>query len=171
MTGPLGLAAYAYAYTFYLYVDFAGYSAFAIGLGRLFGVRVPANFRHPFLAADIRDFWARWHISLSEWFRDHVYMRFVLAATRGKWLSDRHLTSYAGLLLSFGLMGGWHGLERHYLLYGLYHAGLLIGHDLFGRWNARHRVWGAGRGWRLAGIVLTFHAFCGGMLLFSGRIG
>ena len=171
VSGPLGLVLYAYAYTGYLYFDFAGYSAFAIGVGRLFGIDVPANFRRPFLAPDIREFWNRWHISLSTWLRDHVYMRFLMTASRGRWFSDRHLTSYVGLLVSFGLMGAWHGLESRFLLYGLYHAGLLIGHDLFGRWNAKHQVWQCGPAWRVAGVVLTFHAVCFGMLLFSGRLG
>ena len=171
MPGAPGLLLYAYAYTFYLYFDFAGYSAFAIGVGRLFGINVPTNFRRPFLAADIREFWNRWHISLSTWFRDHVYMRFLMTATRGKWLPDRHLTSYAGLVVSFGLMGAWHGLEAHFLLYGLYHAGLLIGHDLFSRWNARRGLWKPDGVWRVAGVVLTFHAVCFGLLLFSGHLG
>lgn len=170
MSGPLGLLPYAYAYTAYLYCDFAGYSAFAIGIARLFGIDVPANLRRPFLAPDIREFWNRWHISLSTWMRDHVYMRFVMTSSRAKWFPDRHQTSYAGLFVSFGLMGAWHGLEAHFLLYGLYHAGLLIGHDLFSRWNATRGYWRAGPVWRVAGIGLTFHAVCVGMLLFSGRL-
>ena len=169
--GLSGLVLYAYAYAFYLYFDFAGYSAFAIGVACLFGIHVPTNFRRPFLAGDIREFWNRWHISLSTWFRDHVYMRFLMAATRGKWFRDRNLASYAGLVVSFGLMGAWHGIEPHYLFYGLYHAGLLIGHDLFSRWNAKRQAWGEGPGWRAAGVLVTFHAVCLGLLLFSGRLG
>ena len=72
-----------YAYSLYLFFDFAGYTAFAIGVGYLFGIHTPENFQRPFLARDIRDFWNRWHISLSWWFRDHVYMRFVMAASDG----------------------------------------------------------------------------------------
>jgi membrane protein involved in D-alanine export len=170
-SGPLALASYMYAYSLYLFFDFAGYSAFAIGVSHLFGFHPPENFRRPFLARDIRDFWDRWHVSLSTWLRDHIYMRFVLAATRRKWFRDRHTASYLGFLLAFGLMGLWHGPEPHYLLYGLYHAALLIGHDRFARWNKRRWLWGEGPAWRAAGTVVTVQAVCFGFLLFSGRLG
>ena len=84
-SGGLHLVSYMYGYSLYLFFDFAGYSAFAIGFSHLFGIRSPENFNLPFLARNIRDFWNRWHISLSFWFRDHVYMRFLLTAAKGKW--------------------------------------------------------------------------------------
>jgi membrane protein involved in D-alanine export len=168
--GPLGTVAYMYAYSLYLFFDFAGYSAFAIGVGYLFGIHAPENFNRPFLARDIRDFWNRWHISLSWWFRDHVYMRFVMAATKGHWFAQRHIAGYLGFVLSMGLMGVWHGFEPRYLGYGLYHAVLLIGHDLFSRWNKRHRVWGQGFAWHAAGVILTVQAVCFGFLIFSGHL-
>ena len=83
------ILSYMYAYSFYLFFDFAGYTAFAIGVSHLFGVRTPKNFDRPFLARNIRDFWNRWHMSLSFWFRDHIYMRFLLAATKGRWFRGR----------------------------------------------------------------------------------
>jgi membrane protein involved in D-alanine export len=159
-----------YAYSLYLFFDFAGYTAFAVGVSNLFGIHSPENFRRPFLARDIRDFWNRWHISLSWWFRDHVYMRFVLAATRGRWFGDRYLASYAGFFLSMGLMGLWHGFEAQYIGYGLYHGALLTAHDVFSRWNKLHQVWGEGPVWRAAGIVLTIQAVCFGFLIFSGHL-
>lgn len=168
--GLLAGLSYMYAYSLYLFFDFAGYSAFAIGLSYLFGIRTPENFDRPFLARDIRDFWARWHISLSSWFRDHVYMRAVLAMTMRGWFRSKYTSSYLAFVLTFGLMGLWHGLALHYILYGLYHAALLIGHDVFTRWNKRRRVWGRGRGWNALGVVLTVHAVCFGLLLFSGRL-
>src|SRR5438094_4690494 len=116
------LVSYMYAYSFYLFFDFAGYSAFAIGLSYLFGIHSPENFDRPFLARDIRDFWNRWHMSLSFWFRDHIYTRFVFAATKGRWFRSRYLGSHLGYFLTFGLMGLWHGTQAYYLLYGLYHA-------------------------------------------------
>src|SRR5262252_8402511 len=94
--GFANTVSYMYAYSLYLFFDFAGYSAFAIGVSYLFGVHTPENFRRPFLASDIRDFWNRWHMSLSFWFRDHVYMRFVMAATRHGWFGDRHVGAYIG---------------------------------------------------------------------------
>ena len=160
-----------YGYSLYLYFDFAGYSAFAVGVSYLLGIHTPENFNRPFLAGNIKDFWNRWHISLSTWFRDHVYMRFMLAATKGRWFTGKYTASYLGLFLTFGLMGLWHGIEPYYLLYGLYHGTLLVGHDLFTRWNKPRRVWGNGPLWRAAGTLVTFHLVCLGFLLFSGRIG
>ena len=161
---------YMYAYSLYLFFDFAGYSAFAIGTSRLFGIRVAENFHLPFLARNIRDFWTRWHISLSFWFRDHIYMRFLIAASKGKWFAGKHTASYLGLWLTFGLMGIWHGIEPHYLLYGAYHAALLCGYDLFARWNKQTQRWPDTPAWRTANILLTFHVVCFGLLIFSGKL-
>jgi membrane protein involved in D-alanine export len=162
--------AYMYGYTLYLFFDFAGYSAFAVGLSRLFGVHTPENFHLPFLSKNIRDFWNRWHISLSFWFRDHVYMRFLLAATKGKWFKGKHTASYAGLFLTFGLMGVWHGLSTHYIIYGLYHAALLCGYDAFARWNKQRKLWGDSPAWRWLNIILTLQVVAFGFLIFSGRL-
>jgi len=161
---------YMYAYTFYLFFDFAGYSAFAIALARFFGIHLPENFDRPFLSKNIRDFWNRWHISLSFWFRDHVYMRFLLAASKGKWFTGKHTASYCGLFLTFGIMGVWHGLATHYILYGLYHAALLSGYDWFSRWNKQHKWLGESAPQIFANRLLTFHAIAFGLLLFSGRL-
>ncbi len=169
-SGPLHQLSLMYAETFYLFFDFAGYSAFAIGFSRLFGIRTPENFNAPFLSRNIREFWTRWHISLSAWFRDHVHMRFLLAAVKGKWFTGKHTANYAGLCLTFGLMGLWHGLELRYILYGAYHAALLCGYDWFSRWNKTARLWGDGPVWRAGNIVLTFHAFAFGIMLFNGHL-
>ena len=165
------LLRYMYGYSLYLFFDFAGYSAFAIALSYLFGVHTPENFRRPFLARNIRDFWNRWHITLSFWFRDHVYMRFLLAATRGKWFAHKHTASILGYFLAFGLMGVWHGLEPHYIFYGLYQAALLSGFDIFSRWNKAHRYWPDGPVSHALAVLITFHFVCFGLLIFSGRIG
>ncbi len=170
---PFRIASYGYAYTLYLFFDFAGYSAFAVGLSYLCGIHTPENFNLPFLSRNIRDFWNRWHISLSFWFRDHVYMRFLLAAGKGKWFKGRHTSSYLGLFLTFGLMGIWHmgkDLELRYLIYGLYHATILSAYDWFARWNKQRKFWPDGKFWRAANIVITFHFFAFGLLIFSGRL-
>lgn len=168
--GVLELWSSMYAYSFYLFFDFAGYSAFAIAVSYLCGVHTPENFNLPFLAANIRDFWNRWHMSLSFWFRDHVYMRFLLAASKGKWFKGKYTSSYLGLFLTFGLMGVWHGSQLHYILYGLYHAALLSGYDAFSRWDKHQKRWPEGPVWRWVNVLLTFHAVCFGLLLFSGRL-
>ena len=169
--GFLSNLSYMYGYSLYLFFDFAGYSCFAIGVSYLLGIRTPENFNRPFLARNIKEFWNRWHISLSTWMRDHVYMRFMLAAAKGRWFTGKYTASYLGFFLTFGLMGFWHGIELYYLLYGLYHGTLLVGHDLFTRWNKSRRVWGNGPVWRVTGTLVTFHLVCLGFLLFSGRIG
>ena len=161
---------YMYAYTLYLFFDFAGYSAFAIAVARFFGVHLPENFDRPFLSRNIRDFWNRWHISLSFWFRDHVYMRFLLAASKGKWFQGKHTASYCGLFVTFGIMGVWHGLSLHYVLYGLYHAALLCGYDWFARWNKQRKLLGESALQIFCNRLLTFHAIAFGLLLFSGRL-
>ena len=165
---------YMYAYSLYLFFDFAGYSAFAIAFSYAFGVHTPENFNRPFLSRNIKEFWTRWHITLSFWFRDFIYMRFLLFAFRKKWFADKHHAAYIANFLTFGAMGFWHGTATHYLVYGLYHACLITGHDIFARWNRPHpdqptRVWGESLGWQIAGIGLTCHAVAFGFLIFSGR--
>jgi membrane protein involved in D-alanine export len=169
----LGTIGYMYAYSAFLFFDFAGYSAIAIGVSRQSGILTPPNFDRPFLAANIAEFWARWHLSLSGWFRDHVYMRFVMAGTRGRWFGgSRYVTSSLALLLTFGLMGAWHGLEVRYLVYGLYHAVLLIAHQATSR-SVRRRwpVATKSRAWHWLAVLVTFNAVCFGFLIFSGRLG
>ena len=165
-----GTLSYMYGYSLYLFFDFAGYSAFAIGFSYLLGIHTPENFNRPFLATNIREFWNRWHITLSFWFRDHVYIRFLIAAAKGKWFKNEQIASYIGYFLAFGLMGLWHGTEFHYLAYGVYQACLLTLYDLFSRWNKERQLWGTSRFWRLASIIVTVHFVCFGFLIFSGRL-
>jgi len=165
------LVSYMYAYSFYLFFDFAGYSAFAIAFSYLLGIHTPENFNRPFLARNIRDFWNRWHTTLSFWFRDHVYMRFLLAAARGKWIANRHLMAITGYFLAFGLMGLWHGIEPHFVIYGIYQATLLSGFHIFSEWS-KVRSWPTNSPfWRAGAVFVTFHFVCFGFLIFSGRLG
>jgi len=171
-TQLLQIVSYMYAYSFYLFFDFAGYSNFAIGFSYLFGIHTPENFNLPFLARNIRDFWNRWHISLSTWFRDHVYSRFVFSAIKGHWFKNRYLASYLGFILSMGLMGIWHGTAWHYIIYGFYHGILLVVTDWFLRFNKQKKILnGERRIWQAASIFLTFNLVCFGFLIFSGRLG
>lgn len=121
-----------YFYYIYIYIDFSGYSDIAIGLSRLFGVRLPQNFNFPFLATSIQDFWNRWHISLSHWFRDHVF--FPLLRT-----ISLKLPSFPGVIgapvsifFTFLLVGAWHGDGTNWLLYGCYHG---IGLAVWSVWS------------------------------------
>ena len=170
-TGMLALLRYTYAYSFYLFFDFAGYSAFAIGVGHFFGIRVPENFDKPFLSRSFREVWNRWNITLSWWLRDHVYMRFMMKATRGKWFGgNRQLANYVGLFLTMGLMGFWHGLYLHYIVYGIYQGFMLVAYDVFGRWNRAKRLIPDGWLTHGASVFVTFNLFCFGLLIFSGHL-
>lgn len=170
-SGVWTTVSYMYAYSAFLYLDFAGYSHLAIGTSYLFGIHTPENFNRPFLAPNIAEFWNRWHMSLSHWFRDHVYMRLVLSARKDKWMRNAQAASVLGFVVTFTLMGAWHGFEWHYLIYGLYHASLLSAHQLLSRWGRSRAWWGRGRTWRLASIFLTANLACFGFLIFSGRLG
>lgn len=109
----------ALAYALQIYYDFAGYSNMAIGLGRLFGFHFPVNFNFPYAASSITDFWRRWHMSLSAWFRDYVYI--PLGGNRaGRWKTIRNL------FLVFLMTGIWHGANWTFLVWGLWHGILLI---------------------------------------------
>jgi membrane protein involved in D-alanine export len=168
--GLLGAMEYAYVYSAYLFFDFAGYSAFAIGVSRWFGITTPPNFNLPWAAPNIREFWNRWHMSLSFWFRDHVYSRFLLAAVKGKWFKKRETAGTLGYFVSFGLMGLWHGASWFYVAYGIYHALLFVIFDAFTRWKKRHPLRLAAPGWKWAARFLTVHAVVLGFWLFSGNV-
>ncbi|WP_026695621.1 D-alanyl-lipoteichoic acid biosynthesis protein DltB [Peribacillus kribbensis] len=161
---------YMYLYSLYLFFDFAGYSNFAIGFSYIMGVKTPENFNLPFLSRNIKDFWNRWHMSLSFWFRDYVYMRFAFLMQKKKWIKNRFTISYLGYLLLFLLMGVWHGLELHYIVYGLYHALLIISFDWFARKNKKYSFWKKNKWTHAISIVITFHFICFGFLIFSGRL-
>ena len=161
---------YMYAYSLYLFFDFAGYSAFAVGVSYIFAIRTPENFNKPFLSTNIKDFWNRWHITLSYWFRDYVFMRVALFLTKKKLIANKYVIAWIGYFVLFSLMGLWHGIQSYYLVYGLFHAMLMSGFELFDRLNKEWRFWGNGPWWRWLSILITFHCICFGFLIFSGRI-
>ncbi len=107
------------AYTFQIYYDFSGYSDMAIGLGRILGFNFPENFNYPYVAKSIQDFWRRWHISLSTWFRDYLYIS--LGGNR-KGL----YRTYMNLLIVFFITGLWHGASWNFIIWGLFHGLFLI---------------------------------------------
>jgi alginate O-acetyltransferase complex protein AlgI len=116
---------------FQVYYDFSGYSDMAIGLGRIFGFRYRENFDHPFVSKSITEYWRRWHISLTTWFRDYVYIPMG-GNRRGA------ARTYFNLVVVFVLVGLWHGAAWFYIVFGLYHGSLMILERLsFGRWLAR----------------------------------
>ncbi|MBD8026744.1 D-alanyl-lipoteichoic acid biosynthesis protein DltB [Ureibacillus sp. Re31] len=160
---------YMYSYSLYLFFDFAGYTAFAVGVSYIMGIRSPENFNKPFLSRNIKDFWNRWHMSLSFWFRDYVFMRFVFLMKKKKWIKNKMLVSNLGYILLFLLMGVWHGLAIQYIIYGAYHALMMTGFNFFETWNKKHKRWPTGRAMTIVSIVITFHVVCFGFYLFSGK--
>ncbi|MBQ8341510.1 MAG: MBOAT family protein, partial [Clostridia bacterium] len=106
------------AFAFQLYFDFSGYSDMAVGLGRIFGFRFPENFRYPYISHSITDFWRRWHITLSSFFRDYVYIPLG-GSRKGAW------RTVLNLLAVWSLTGLWHGAAWNFLLWGLYYFLLL----------------------------------------------
>lgn len=114
----------AAAYTFQIYFDFSGYSDMAIGLGRMFGFKFPENFRYPYESVSITDFWRRWHITLSTWFKEYLYI--PLGGNR------RGLTRQAlNLLIVWTLTGFWHGAGWNFVMWGLYYFAILFIEKLF----------------------------------------
>lgn len=160
---------YMYAYSLYLFFDFAGYSLFAIAVSYLYGIKTPSNFNQPFKAKNIKDFWNRWHMTLSFWFRDCIYMRSLFYMSRKKLLKSQFAMSNMAFFLNFFIMGIWHGLEVYYIVYGLYHAALFIGYGYYERWRKNHPPrWQNGFTTALS-IIITFHFVTFGFLIFSGK--
>ena len=118
-TSTLGAWGALVAYAFQIYFDFSGYSDMAIGLGRLFGFEFPENFRYPYVAKSITEFWRRWHITLSTWFREYVYIPLG-GNRRGKG------RTVFNLFVTWSLTGLWHGASWNFLAWGLYFFALLV---------------------------------------------
>lgn len=160
---------YMYAYTFYLFFDFAGYSLLAIGTGRLMGVKLPDNFDKPFLSRHPKEFWERWHMSLSKWFNDFLFSRIVLNGMRKKIFKSPKTASRVAYLCTMLVMGFWHGLFVHYILYGLYHGVLLILTDIWIKSKTFRNVKKM-KYYDLVSRFICFHIIAFGMLIFSGHI-
>jgi alginate O-acetyltransferase complex protein AlgI len=120
-------------YTLQIYFDFSGYSDMAIGLGRMFGFTFPENFRWPYIADSVQDFWRRWHISLSTWFRDYLYVPLG-----GNRVSPAR--TYVNLVTVFFLCGLWHGASWNFVIWGLFHGTFLVIERLVSRRRVRARA-------------------------------
>lgn len=142
----------------------------AIGTAYILGITLPENFNLPFLSVDMKDFWARWHISLSTWLRDYVYTRFVMSALKAKRFKNRRTASYLGYLLTMLTMGLWHGLSPRYLIYGLYHGLLMcVNEALDLHWKQFRKMKQHPVGQVLC-VLVTVHLFAFGLLIFSGQL-
>ena len=161
---------YALCYGLNLFFDFAGYSHMAVGVGMALGIEVPRNFRAPFLAVSIKDFWNRWHITLSWWLRDFVFMRFSAAAFEHRWFKSPVAVACVGFILNMTLMGAWHGLTVPYLVYGLFHGVLLALCELmerkWGFYKRNHKK----RWFKVCSWAVTMVAVFFSLALFSGQV-
>jgi len=152
-------------YHFRLYFDFSGYCDMAVGIGYFLGIQIPANFRAPYAARSITEFWQRWHITLSTWFRDYLFFplsRFLLR--RGRFCPPA-MTRSLSLLLTMSLIGFWHGPSWTYLVWGAY-QGLLLAVHAQTRLSSRTPwpLW-AGR------TLTTFTVLLGWVVFRSGSLG
>ncbi len=158
-----------YAYSGQLFFDFAGYSLMAVALSMVFGVRTPMNFRLPFAAESIKEFWNRWHITLSFWLRDYVYTRLLMALMKRSKLGH-DLANWIALATNMLVMGFWHGLEAQYIAYGAYHGLLMVADDIWQKKLPFHARWHQRTWYRLLAIAVTAHLVLFGFLIFSGRL-
>ncbi len=151
-----------YAFAFQIFGDFAGYSSIAIGVARLFGISLSTNFLFPYFVTNPRDFWHNWHISLSTWLRDYLYI--PLGGNRGS-----ALATYRSLFLTMLLGGLWHGAAWTYVLWGAYQGLLLIGHRLILKISgpaATPPGTPLAYLWTLIKVAIMFHLTCFGWLIF-----
>ena len=152
-----------YAFAFQIYGDFAGYSNVARGTSKLMGIELVENFRFPYFVRTPQEFWRHWHISLSTWLRDYLYI--PLGGSRGGPAKTRH-----NLLITMVLGGLWHGAAWTFVLWGLYHGVLLIAYRAASRVRSL-REWtnGSGSIARATSWVVMFHLTCYGWLIFRAR--
>jgi alginate O-acetyltransferase complex protein AlgI len=153
---------FAYAFALQIYFDFSGYTDIARGSAMLLGYHIPINFNLPYIAKNMSDFWHRWHISLSTWLRDYLFI--PLGGSRhGRWQTNRNL------LITMALGGLWHGASWSFVVWGLYHGVALIVHREFGSIKKRFamlaRIIDSPIG-NAASILFTFHVVCVGWVFF-----
>ena len=155
-------------FAFQIFFDFAGYSAMAIGLGRMLGFKYPENFRDPYLAVTIQDFWRRWHISLSSWLRDYLYISLG---------GNRHgdVRTYTNLFLTMAIGGLWHGASWSFLLWGVIHGTALA---IARFWNQHKLWWPAALSYPATLLTVLFAwtpfratSWDGTLVMLSGQVG
>jgi len=145
-----------YLFGLKIYCDFAGYSFIALGIARALGIKLTLNFNAPYTATNIQDFWRRWHVTLSNWFRDYVY--FPLGGSRSKWV-------YANVVVVFAICGLWHGAGWNFVIWGAYHGALMGAHRLV-RGSLAGLGYSSVRQWNWLGWLLTFSSSMFGWLFF-----
>lgn len=173
-TGLTDMANTMYAYTVYLYFDFAGYSLLALGLGRMMGISLPANFDRPWLTQNPTEFWRRWHISLGDWLRDYFFRPIYKQLSSMQGLRTWPLLRQnIALFSTFLLMGCWNGLELHYVLSGALFGLYSVVYNTYQHQSRKHKrdIW---KGWptpvvKWLSVFIMIHLCCFALYIFSGR--
>jgi alginate O-acetyltransferase complex protein AlgI len=170
--GPIEAVLGLYAYAFYFYFDFAGYTDLALGCARLIGVELPENFNNPFLKRNIRELWTNWHMSLTSWLVDYIYWPIV-RRFRGLDYFRRHpvFLSNLGMIITFIACGMWHGESANFILWGAYHGIGIAVLTIYQRQKRKVRsafLQKYFRSWvsTAVGVLLTFNFFALGLALF-----
>ena len=161
---------YMYTYGFYLFFDFAGYSLMAIGTSYILGIKTPDNFNKPFISVDIKEFWNRWHITLSHWFRDFIFSRFMMKAIKKKWFKTKLTGAAIGFIINMFVMGIWHGLSWNYIIYGLYHGVLLALLEIYQKKSKFYKRNKNKKLFKVISWFITFQLVMFGFLIFSGHL-
>ena len=160
---------YMYLYTLYLFFDFAGYSLMAVGSSNILGIKTPMNFDKPFLSIDIKDFWNRWHITLSTWLRDFVFSRVFMEATKKKRFKKRLNTAMYAYMINMVLMGFWHGLTISYIVYGFYHGLLMAGFECYQKKSKFYKKNKNETWYKVLSWFITINLVIIGLYIFSGE--
>ena len=160
---------YMYLYTLYLFFDFAGYSLMAVGSSNILGIQTPMNFNKPFLSVDIKDFWNRWHITLSTWLRDFVFSRVLMQVIRKKWFKNRLHNAIYAYMVNMLVMGFWHGLSVSYIVYGFYHGVLMAGFEVYQKKSNFYKKNKNKNWYKLLSWFVTMNLVMVGFFIFSGE--
>ena len=164
-----------YAYSVYLYFDFAGYSNMAVGMGKMLGIDVPFNFNHPYFSVNPQDFWRRWNATLGDWLRDYIFIPYY------KWISGKkQLKKYplfrqnSGLFLTFTLMGFWNGFEKPFIISGVLFGIYSVIHNTYVRTcqkKGKDVVFGnLSHQWvKVISVLIMFNFVCFALYIFSGN--
>jgi alginate O-acetyltransferase complex protein AlgI len=165
-----------YAYAFLLYFDFSGYSDLAIGSARLFGIAVPENFRNPYFKRNIIEFWTSWHITLSTWLRDYLFVPIGKALMKRKRRGGGNLpVALASYLVTFAIAGIWHGDGWNFLAWGVWHGLGLSACKAYGEWSRRlpagyHRFMLDTFPGKALSTIVTFHFVILSWTLFANDL-
>ena len=161
---------YMSLYPAYLFFDCAGYRPMPVGASNILGIETPMNFNIPFISVDIKDFWNRWHITLSTWLRDFVFSRIVMRFMRKKIFKKRLTTAMVAYMINMTFMGFWHGITLNYIAYGFYHGILMAAFEWYQKKSKfykknKNKTW-----YKVISWLITMHLVMFGFLIFSGKM-